>query len=210
MADFRLFPATSGPDTADIDTGAVNLAVEFYVTSAASLTSIWFWNPQFGNANTTPRVGSLGQVNSASYGTVVSGPHTVMANARNSWNEFVLDEPFVLTPNQRYRAVVLHPAGRYGSTASYWLSGAGSSGITEGALVGPSNADAVGNDQGAYAYDSAPAFPVDSFKGGNYWTDITVTVVDPGEVEGTASLPIGGVGVEALGALIRLASAAGL
>jgi hypothetical protein len=77
--------------------------------------------------------------------------------------------------------VCWHPAGRYVATGGYFVTGgAGATDQTFGSLLTiPNNTNSTGNDQGAYFYAGAIAFPTDSFNGANYWVDVTVTDVNP-------------------------------
>lgn len=174
MTEYRIWPATNGPDTSGSDGQPINLGTEFYVTSAAWLTAIRWYR---GTVNVTPDNLRLYQVDSASAGTMlaeVTSPAAVGAG----WQVSEVD-PVELTPHQRYK-VVAHVPDDYTPTGGYWTTGGpGEGGITNGILVAPDTSQAAGGGQGTFKY-GAIAFPDGTFGGGNYWVDVVIDDVNPG------------------------------
>lgn len=179
MTAYRIWPSTDGPATANADSESVNLGTEFYVTAQAWLTHLHYYR---GTTTPNPDNARVYRVDTESAGTVVA--ELTPTSSGTGWQTHALATPVELTPNQRYRVVYHFPflgAGipMYTATGSYWAgAGGGASGITNGILVAPNEAGATGADQGSFVY-GAVAFPINSFQAGNYWTDITVTDVNP-------------------------------
>lgn len=172
----RIWPATNGPNTSASDGQAINVATEFEVTVPAWVTSLWFYR---GTIDVQPDNLRLYRVDSPTTGTVLAELVSPVLGAALGWREFPLVTPVLLDVGQAYR-VGGHLPSNYTSTAGYWTgAGPGGSGITNGFLVAPNDAAATGNNQGSFNYDVAPRMPDNSFGGGNYWMDVSVTDVDP-------------------------------
>jgi hypothetical protein len=186
----RIWPATNGPDTSGADSQPVNVATEFNVSVQAWATSLWFYR---GTTAAQPDNLRLYRVDTATTGTVLAEVAAPVLGATLGWREFPIT-PVELTPGQAYR-VAGHFAEDFTATAGYWTGGGpGAAGITNGFLTAPNDATATASDQGSFNYDAAPRMPDNSFGGGNYWMDVTVTDVDP-----TAESPSGpGLSVVAL------------
>lgn len=198
MADYRLYPATSGPSSAASDSTSYTMGVEFYVTSAANLTGYWWWCAI--GASTAPQVHQLWQVATGTTGSAVGGT-TVTSGTRTQgqWNFTALSPPVALTPNQRYRASVTDSSGAdwYSATPAGFPVD-----IVNGPLTAPSTVNATGGIQMGYVISSVPTFP-ELTTGGNYWMDVQVS--DPGGST-TATAGLAAVSVAAAGAVPGLGS----
>jgi hypothetical protein len=175
VTDYRLFVATTGPDTSVTDGQPLNLAVEFTVSSQAWLTALHFWR-----ADTTITGSITGQVFTAPGGSAVADTDATFSLSGTGWQTATLPAPVELTPGTRYRLAVHFP-DRWCLTASYWsFGGAGENGITSGPLSALSAITAPAG-QGSYAYGPAGTYPASaSANHANYWVDVTVTDTDPG------------------------------
>src|SRR5689334_8081260 len=101
------------PTDAATDNGAYSMGLEFYVTeTAASCTAIHFWQPTGNSPSSATRTGALWRVDSGSTGTNLTG-EVSFSTTVSGWNTLTFGSPVSLVANQRYRAVVVHPAGRY-------------------------------------------------------------------------------------------------
>lgn len=173
MTDYRLWPATNGPDTSGSDGVSVTLATEWYVTAPAWLVGTEFYR---GTVDVEPTNLRTYRVDSESAGTVVAEAVPVFSGL--GWQATMLDSAVELVPFQRYRSALFYP-DHITLTGAYWSSGDGAAGITNGILVAPNSDNATGGDQGSFLYDGAPGFPVNSANSGCYWISPIVTDVPP-------------------------------
>ena len=165
--------STTPSISADPDTGGVNLGLEFWVTSSCTLAGIRFLQPSTGGNTNTRSVGLWDLVSSS---FVVSSTRTVVSGDAGKWVIYTLPTPYNLVVNRKYRAIVLHPAGKYAATSGYFQSGGpGASNIINGPLVIPTSANATGGLQGSYLYASTLSNTNSSFNGANYYTDVIVS-----------------------------------
>lgn len=168
MATLRLWPSL--PTPAAVDWGTFrNWGTEFYVTEDASATEIHF----YAYSAATSASGRIWRVDTATSLTLVSEVANFTLNGTSGWRTATLTTPVALTANQRYRVSVYTDG--YGYTADYWTTGAGSTGIANGVLRAPSDADAIGTDQGSYGVSGDPNWPPQADANGVcYFTDVTV------------------------------------
>jgi len=170
---YSLFSST-GPGTvaAASDTDTLNVAVEFYVTERMLLTGIRYWQPSTGGELSTRQFG-LWDIAAGTF--VVKAPNKAPSSGdAGSWVTSNFATPYLLTANNRYKAIVLHPGGSYAATANYFSFGAGSTGITNGPLRAPNNAAASLPGQGSFEYGSLLSNTTSMFNAGNYWVDVVV------------------------------------
>lgn len=197
MTTHRLWPATDGPNAQQSDGDNYSMGVEFYVTATGcTATHLHFWcsttltgSDHIGGLFTAAAGGGSGTLVS---GSTVTLPSPLVAG----WNTVAFAAPVALTQGQRYRAVVFFTTNNgYTATGSYWSTGAGSAGITNGPLTAPNNAGAEGSDQCSFAGGVGDlTFPTSSFSAGNYWIDVTVDAPDAGvtgALAGTLPAPTG-------------------
>lgn len=178
MALYNLFNGVPsiGPDA---DTTSVSLGTEFVVTAACWVTQIRWFKPFGGTSNI--RVGGLYKV-SGSSGSLVVGPVNIPNPEGGTWGAADVP-PYRLEVGGRYRAVIFHPGGRYPASGGYFTTGPGASNIVRGPVTVPNAANSAA--QGAYTYSESLVYPVETYNGGAYFSDITITDVDPNPVEDT-------------------------
>lgn len=181
MAEYRLWPATDGPAT-DEANPPINLGTEFNVSTTAWITKIHFWRATLSEVG--PVTGAVYAVVGA---TQLSGTAVTFTLSGVGWHTVTLPTPVQITAGVRYIATIRH-ADHYAGTGGYFTSGPGSAGITNGILTAPSAAAVSSAPIGNGRFDEAGAIaaPTSTFNGGNYWSDVSVTDVDPGGRSGTA------------------------
>lgn len=171
----RLWPATNGPSTNFTDASSYTLSTEFEVSEECNATRAYIWCRSSGQ-NTASQTVILYRVDSATAGTEIDRT-TSGTLTTNSWNEVLFNGPITLVPGQRYRICYTASPGSassgFSSTASYWSSGDGSAGITNGILTAPNETNATGNDQGGFFFGGL-GFPNSSASASNYWIDIGI------------------------------------
>jgi len=172
VTDYRIWPATNGPSSDAADHAAYSMGVQFSATQDVWVKAIHYWR---GTTGITAVVDAA--VYKVSDQSIVTGTQVTFTDpgSGTGWLTATLPTPIKLDASTAYKAVVLHP-DNYSATGGYFTTGDGVGGITNGPLVVP---DASGVAQGTYHAGSSLAFPLDQFNGGNYWTDLTVTDVDP-------------------------------
>lgn len=192
MTDYRVWPATDGPNTSGSDGTPINLGLEFYVTAQAWCTHARVYR---GTADVEPDNLRLYLMESAAAGTMLAETSNPVFGGVG-WQEIAFDPPVELTPLQAYK-VVSHNPDHYTATGGYWAPGGpGEGGRTNGILVAPDTNQTAA--QATFGY-GAPGFPTGTFGGGNYWVDVVVTDVDPTgggavDLDGTASAASGAAG----------------
>lgn len=164
-------PTSGVPSAVTNDNSSYTMGNQFKVTSAATLTGVWFFSAP--GAISLPSVIGL---------YAVTGPvqvHTETpvwsGGAGTGWVRSDFATPQTLTVDAFYKIVVNDTAGSnfYSGTAHYWDSGPGSAGITNGPLTAPNNA---GSDGGQSTFHSGSiAYPDTSFNATNYWIDPEIT-----------------------------------
>lgn len=174
MADYSIWPTTDGPLSSFDDGIALNVGTELYVSTTGWVTHLRWWR---GTASVNPDSLRLYRVDSSSSGTVLA--EVVSPSASGIGWQLTAITPVQLTAGVRYKAA-MHAPNHYVATGGYWNGGPGTGGITNGILTAPDTANADGGGQGTFKTGST-AFPDGSFNGGNYWVDVVVTDVDPGE-----------------------------
>lgn len=190
MTDYRVFPATNGPNTFSVD-ASVNVGLEFYSTVTTWVKAIHFYRGDTGISGSVRA--RLWRVDSAVAGTALTLDDNIFTLSGVGWQTFVLPTPVQLVANQRYRAVVLYPNG-YTVTGSYWTSGPGTADVVNGPLVAVSQAHSVGTSQQAFDYSAGYAYPSNAGGGANFWIDVTVTDVDPAAIVPPSIVGVGVVG----------------
>ena len=145
--------------------------MQFSVSSAAVLQQIQFYS--VAGATVLPDVMGLFDT---SGNLVVWATPTWSGAAGSGWVHATFTAPVFLAPSFNYVAVIHMPfsSPNWNMTdATYWSSGAGSSGITSGILSAPNNATAVHGQDSSVA-GSAIEFPNTSMTGANIWLDVLV------------------------------------
>ena len=198
MTDFRIWPATNGPNADAGDPAApVSLGLIVQVSSTCWAKAIYFYR---GATSITGPV--KGRIFEVAGQTVVSGTAVDFTLSGTGWQTATLPTAIQLTANTSYK-VTIHSDDNYTATGGYWATGAGVGGITNGPLTAP---DAGGTPlglggikQGSFGYNSNPdVYPDSYFGGGNYWVDLLVTDTDPAHTgTGTAALTLAASGTGA-------------
>lgn len=190
MTEYRVFPATNGPNTSSAF-GNINLGMEFYVTaSGVTATKLHFYRGTTSIVDTV--TGYLWRVDSSSAGTLLA-TKAFPTLSGVGWQTAVLDTPIALTANQRYR-VAYWTSNHFTQTDNMWVTGGGGLGaadIVNGILVAPTAANSTGGGQMSYQTGSAGQFPATSDVNSNgYWADVTVDWTPPPQDEGSMNQPV--------------------
>lgn len=177
MTTYNLFPGTPAL-AADPDATAVSLGTEFYSSATGWVTQIRFLQPISGFRNEL-RTCAIYSTVTGTTGTMVAGPFTMPAAVAGTWCTYTLATAFQMTAGVRYRVVIHHPYGKYAATGRYFDTGAGSTTTTQGIFTVPNLQNAAGVKQGSYFYAASIGFPGAQYQGGAYYSDATVTDVNP-------------------------------
>ncbi|MFC6080941.1 DUF4082 domain-containing protein [Sphaerisporangium aureirubrum] len=172
MTDYKLWPATNGPNTASAD-DAATVGTEFKTATAGRyVKGIRYYR------GTTAVVATTAAVWAHDSATLVSGSSiTFDAPTGTGWQEKLLTAPYPeLTPDTRY-VVGAHFADNYTATPSYWTSGAGASGIGDADLSAPNPGGSAGG-QGKYAYGETLSRPTENGNGTAFWVDVILSDSD--------------------------------
>jgi hypothetical protein len=199
VAVYTLFSqGATGTSGVAADPTAYTMGVQFSVSvSGGTLTAVYFYSDT--GAAVLPQAIALYAVSGASL--VHSESASWSGLAGTGWVRAAFASPPSLTSGAAYKACVEQStvANWYSLTASYWTSGAGGSGITNGPLSAPGNA---GGDGGQDTFStSVPAYPNSSFNASNYWVDPEVTTTGANVTGVAAQVTIqGGIGAAGGGA----------
>jgi hypothetical protein len=182
VATYRLWPATNGHPT-DASTAPISLGTEIALSATGWVTALHMWRATL--SETGPVTGAIYNV---ATGVQVPGTAVTYTLSGTGWQTVTLATPVQLSASTRY-IVVVHHTDRYAGTASYWTSGPGGSGITNGILTAPPNSAVVTAPVGQGRYTEAGTIqaPTSTFNGGGYWADLDVTDVNPGSTDHTAT-----------------------
>ncbi|HMH70097.1 MAG TPA: DUF4082 domain-containing protein [Candidatus Saccharimonadales bacterium] len=182
MAEYRIWPATDGPASAFNDSNPISQGTEFFVSSPAWVTKIWYWRATVAmGAGPDPVLGQIYRIDGGGLATPLIGtPVEFAAPVILGWQSVSIT-PILLTSIQRYKTVVYYPTGEYTATPgnNYWTTGGpGETGITNGPLTAVNGADA--NDgQSSYHIGVGLQYPTNSSSAPNFWIDVSVTDTDP-------------------------------
>jgi len=183
VGTYRLWPSTNGAGT-DSANSPISLGTEIVLSATGWVTALHMWRA------TLSEVGPVtGAVYAVATATQVPGTAVTYTLSGTGWQTATLAVPVQLAASTRY-IVVVHHTDRYAGTASYWTSGPGGAGITNGILTAPPNSAVTTAPAGQGRYTEAGTIqaPTSTFSGGGYWADLSVTDVNPGGVSGTGSL----------------------
>lgn len=190
MVDYRGYTGFEFPTAAATDDSALNLGLEFYVTSQAWFLGGYTWQPSTNSPSSALRTGVLWEVEDYLTGINLAQAQMSSPPAPGE-NLILLDDPVELVPDQRYRWGVIYPSGRYVAISSYFASGDGAVDKVVGPLTIPSGANATGEIVGngrqcTFVESGTPTFPINTFQLAQYGLDILITDTDPTDVEGTS------------------------
>jgi hypothetical protein len=154
------------------DAGGFTLGTQFAVSENVTLTGIWFFvGTDVPSACAIWDIATSAEVS----GTLNSSPSWSSETA-GAWAKCSYSGSVTLVPGHNYVVTVFADAGAswFYDVASYWTSGAGSGGITNGPLSAPSSSAAV-NGQAVYNSGSSIAFPASTVSGFDFGVDVEVT-----------------------------------
>jgi hypothetical protein len=165
---FTLFSQPATPAALTADTTAYTMGVQFTVSRPMVLQAIWFFSA--AGAASLPSTITLYQV---SGGTVIHSEAATWSGAAGSgWVRAAFTSPPSVAAATAYKAAIFDNAGNsfYATTANYWSSGPGASGITNGPLSAPNNAGGDGG-QDTFTVGAGQAYPATASNASNYWLD---------------------------------------
>jgi hypothetical protein len=180
MATYNLFGAAEPTSAPPVATGTVNdfsMSTEFGVTSPCWVTQLRFHRQTTGITGTI--TGGIYTVATATTGALVSGTFVTYTVSGTGWQTATLANPIYLTPGQRYRVINEFAGNSYEITSGYFTTGPGATTSTNGPLTLYSHDDALGNVQGGSSVTSVLSYTTNASSGDNYWSDLTVTDVNP-------------------------------
>lgn len=176
MAAFTLMNQAVTLANASNPSPNLTLTTEFTITSACSLTGIWWYSP----------AGAAGLPNSCClYDTSDQSQVAGTVNLAPSWSGAAASgwvkcsyASVALTSSKTYLVAVHVGTGApdgYGKTTGFWTSGTGSGGITSGPMVAPNFTTST--LQGAVSSgQSSLTYPTITESGAYFGTDVEVTV----------------------------------
>ena len=156
-----VFGSTTPSVTAGRDnTTGIVLGMKFQSSVNGLVTGIRFYK---ASGNTGTHQGLL-------YNTsgVLLAQATFTGETATGWQQVSFSTPVSITAGQTYVAAYLSGAGYYSSSNNYFTSAVVNNPLT--AL-----ADGTNGSNGVYIYTATPAYPVNTYKKGNYWVDVVFT-----------------------------------
>lgn len=182
MTSYSIFAQTLPAGTSSGNDDATwEFGIQFQVTASGyQLTGYWWYLPATGNTDATQYTFSLYSTSNGTSGTLVSGS-TVTASGtwvQGAWNFVPLASPVALSNGTTYVAVnsiAVTAGAAYQFLHSYWSTGAGSGGLTDGPVTAPGTASALGAHQQPFNEPGSASFPSSVFEDSFYGIDINVT-----------------------------------
>jgi hypothetical protein len=170
VEDLRLFDGVDGPGADFANGNPIVVGVEFRLTGAGEIKGLSYWR-----ATAAMPANATGRVYKVSDQSVVAGTDvTFAAGSALGWIDALFADPIVPEVGVRYVAEVRMPNGQYTATNSYWDSGPGATGRTNGILRAENTNDTDTAGQGVFV-EGAMAFATISGNGANYWVDVIIT-----------------------------------
>lgn len=181
MTVYTVFGQPASPAAGAADSASYTMGMAFTLSQSAPLTGIWFYSPP--GAASLPDACCIYQESGSSQvaGTVNVSP-TWSGAAGSGWVKCAYNGSVVLAANTTYKTCIhLNGASatQYASTAHYWDTGPGASGVTSGIITAVNNAAVVEGQDSFVTPGAALAFPNQSFNSSNYWIDVELTVNPP-------------------------------
>lgn len=174
---YNLFDLGWTPTATNVDPMPITVGTEFIANSDCWVTEIgWFRGDQ--DSSNEIRQGGIYQKPDVEgwEGTLLAGPFDLPLPAWGNWGTYVLPTPLKLTAGKTYRAAVYHPGGCYAAVSKWFLDGPNAQPIVRGPITIPNTQD---TQQGSYNYATGMSWPSQSFNGSAYFSDATITDVDP-------------------------------
>lgn len=182
----RLWPSVT-PSATNPRASNNTVGIEFEVSKDQRLFAIWYYSTPGTTDLPTKTVIWDAVAGTAVSGTVNTSPSWSGA-VGSGWVFAAYDGSVTLTAGTKY-IVSCYDSGTgiwQNRTAAYWTTGAGSAGISNGALSAPPNATA---QIGQGVATGSDAFPSTTGAGQNYWVDVEVGDAPPGvSTSGSLSL----------------------
>lgn len=169
MANYNLYVTTPsiGPDA---DTSSTVLGTEFIVNQECWVTQLRWLRP--AGSDSAVRKAALYE----STGVLVSPVVDLPMPDFSQWGATDVT-PIKLTVGKRYIVAVLHPAGRYPATGAYFTTGPNGADTVRGPVTVPGSNNSQA--QGSYIYRPVMAMPTETYNGAAYYSDVTITDVNP-------------------------------
>ncbi|GII87080.1 hypothetical protein Ssi03_50700 [Sphaerisporangium siamense] len=172
MTDYKLWPATNGPDTAASDS-AVTAGVEWRTTR----NDLYLKGYRYYRGTTAVRGTDVATWNHDTTSMITGSQTAFTTPTATGWQEALLTTPYpAVASGVKYVSGVLFtdPGDtancHYTATTGYWSSGAGTSGIGDTNLSAPGINDSAGG-QGKFVAGSTLARPVTNANGINFWVE---------------------------------------
>jgi hypothetical protein len=186
VTTYRVFPSATGPGSSQSYTGPLVQGMHFEVTSGGLwLEGYYYWRADSGQGAAPSW--ALWQGTGSAAGTVVAGGGVSQSGGlTGQWNAVSLGTPLALSQGVPYM-IVCGQANNFSQTLSYFSSGPGAAGITNGPLFafsdpGGSAPDVFGDPQCPFnTGTSVPSgvYPATSNTAYNPWLDLLVSTVAP-------------------------------
>jgi hypothetical protein len=183
---YHLFPGTTPLVQAYDKGGPVIVATTFKVTAPVWITQLRYLSGHGADYDTTPRIGSIWWLSAAgnNLGKVVADVTIPAPSGPDQWTAVTLAQPFVPTVGQFYKVAIQYPNGGYPATTRYFDNGDGNGDFVYGPVVVPVSPSLPGNMQGTFKYTPYTSDNTDgTFNSASYYADVTITDVDPTNVE---------------------------
>lgn len=183
MAEYNLYTTTPsiGPDAEGQPT---ILGTEFRVNQECWVTQFRWLRPTGSDMGT--RKAALFEISGVRVSDIVDLPMPAFSR----WGATDV-APIKLTVGKRYVVAVLHPAGRYPVTPQYFSgNGPNAQDTVRGPVTVPGNANGVA--QGSYIYRSTMTMPTETYNGSAYYSDVTLTDVNPNPPVSTVATKVYG------------------
>jgi hypothetical protein len=161
-----------GPNVtpAGIDSGdakGVEVGMRFTTERAGNITGVRFYKSA---ANTGSHIGNLWSESGQSLGRVTFANET-----SSGWQQMSFPTPVAVTANTRYIVSYYAPVGHYSQESGYMYPHpspmpSGNGDLDSAPLHGLRST--VGSTNALYSYGAATTFPVNTYRGENYWVDV--------------------------------------
>lgn len=165
--ELRLFDGVDGPGVDFPNSNPIVLGLELRLTAAGQIKGLRYWR-----ATAAMPANATGRLFKVSDQSPVAGTDvTFAAGSALGWIEALFAEPITPVVGDRYVAAVRMPNGQYTAETSYWDSGPGATGRTNGILRAENTNDTETAGQGVFV-EGAMAFPTNNGNGANYYVDV--------------------------------------
>jgi hypothetical protein len=144
--------AVAGDPCGIVDTNGVELGVKFQTSQPISIVGVRFYRGDAGTWSGSVWDAGGSQLKTALDSTTGSG-----------WQDAMFASPVAMVPGQTFIASYFDTAGGYAWQHDFFAG----SGITNGPVTALQSVE--GNRNGVYRYNTATAFPTDSYMDSNYW-----------------------------------------